>query len=241
MPPKPARVLVLTDTAPTLSVIVPTLDAAPLLDRTLAIAGAAASAFEMELIVADGGSTDGTLDIASNHGARVVRARPGRGGQLAAGAAAAQGDWLLFLHADTRLPAGWQAAAAEFIADPQNAERAAYFRFALDDRSAGARRLEWLVALRVRLLALPYGDQGLLLSRAFYDALGGFRAIPLMEDVDLMRRIGRRRLIAFDGAALTSAARYRSGGYIGRPLRNLCCLALYFLGLPPRLIARLYA
>ena len=104
-----------------------------------------------------------------------------------------------------------------------------------------ARRLERLVAWRCRRLALPYGDQGLLLSRQLYDAFGGFRALPLMEDVDLVRRIGRARLLLIDHEVMTSAARYRRDGYLARSLRNLCCLGLYYLGLPPRLIARLYA
>jgi hypothetical protein len=88
---------------------------------------------------------------------------------------------------------------------------------------------------------LPYGDQGLLLAAGFYRALGGFQPLPLMEDVDLARRIGRRRLIALDATATTSASRYRRDGYFRRVLRNLTCLALYYLGVPPRLILRLYA
>ena len=93
---------------------------------------------------------------------------------------------------------------------------------------------------RCRLLALPYGDQGLLIPRGLYEALGGFRPLPLMEDVDLVRRIGRRRLALLPVAAVTSAARYRRAGYGPRVLRNLACLSLYGLGVPPRVIARLY-
>lgn len=103
-----------------------------------------------------------------------------------------------------------------------------------------ARRLEAAVRWRCRLLALPYGDQGLLLPAALYRALGGFRELPLMEDVDLARRLGRHRLVALAVDAVTSAARYRRDGYVARPLRNLCCLALYFLGVPPLLLQRLY-
>ncbi|HYU13525.1 MAG TPA: glycosyl transferase family 2, partial [Stellaceae bacterium] len=100
--------------------------------------------------------------------------------------------------------------------------------------------LERLVAWRCRVLALPYGDQGLLISRQLYDAVGGFAAIPLMEDVDLVRRLGRRRLAPIGATAVSSARRYRSGGYLRRPLRNLLCLSLYFAGVPPQRIARLY-
>jgi hypothetical protein len=126
------------------------------------------------------------------------------------------------------------------MAHEGNRARAAYLRFRLDDRSPAARRIEAIVDWRCRLLALPYGDQGLLIAAAFYRALGGFRPLPLMEDVDLVRRIGRRRLVPLAADAVTSAARYRREGYLSRPLRNLGCLALYFLGLPPRVILRLY-
>jgi rSAM/selenodomain-associated transferase 2 len=221
-----------------LSVIIPTLDAAGDLAATLAaLAGAATVG---EIIVADGGSGDATVAIAKTAGARVIAAPRGRGGQLAAGAAAASCDWLLFLHADCRLAAGWEEAVAGFIAAPDAAERAGYFAFALDDGSPAARRLERIVAWRCRVLALPYGDQGLLLSRALYDRVGGFAALPLMEDVDFARRLGRFRLVSLPAKAVSSARRYRAGGYLRRPLRNLVCLALYFAGVAPRRIARLY-
>ena len=174
-------------------------------------------------------------------GALVVDAPRGRGSQLAAGAAAASGDWLLFLHADCRLGAGWEAAVRGFIAAPDAAGRAGYFAFALDDPSSAARRLERIVRWRCSLLALPYGDQGLLISRRLYDAVGGFAAIPLMEDVDLVRRLGRAPARAASRCrCYSSARRYREDGYLRRPLRNLFCLSLYFAGVPPRHIARLY-
>ncbi|MDA0221230.1 MAG: glycosyl transferase family 2, partial [Proteobacteria bacterium] len=93
---------------------------------------------------------------------------------------------------------------------------------------------------RARRFGLPYGDQGLLIARDFYETLGGFRPLPIMEDVDLVRRIGKARLTTLQGHVTTSAARYRRSGYTVRMLRNLACLTLYFAGLPPRLIARLY-
>jgi hypothetical protein len=138
------------------------------------------------------------------------------------------------------LAADWQAAVQHFWAEPDSETRAAVFRFALDDAAPAARHLEAMVAWRCRYLALPYGDQGLLISRRLYDALGGFHPLPLYEDVDMIRRIGRRRLAFLPVGAVTSAARYREGGYIRRPLRNLACLGLYFAGLPPRFIRRLY-
>lgn len=220
----------------TLSAIVPTLNAAATLASTLdSLQGAD------EIVVSDGGSSDGTIEIARRLGARVVNSLSGRGRQLVAGAAEAKGEWLLFLHADTVLDADWRMLVDRHISDTANHGRAAAFRFALDDGSRSAKRLEQMVAWRNKVFALPYGDQGLLIKRDFYESLGGFRPLPLMEDVDFVRRIGRRRLLILPLAARTSAARWREQGWTARSLRNVMCLSLYFVGVPPRLILRLYS
>ena len=224
-----------------ISVIIPTLDAAAHLERSLPpLVPAVADGLVRELIVSDGGSRDATLEIAEGVGARIVAGPKGRGRQLIAGAVAARSDWLLFLHADTALDDGWRIDAARFIAAPASRERAAAFRFAFDDDTAAARRAAWWVGLRCNALALPYGDQGLLISRPFYDALGGFRDMPLMEDVDLVRRIGRARLTMLNSAAVTSADKYRRDGYGRRARRNLVLLARYVLGADPADLARRY-
>ncbi len=219
-----------------LSVVIPTLNAVAALGRTLDCLGPSVG----EVIVADGGSNDGTMALAENRGARIIRSARGRGAQLAAGASVARGDWLLFLHADTRLAAGWSGIAQRFMATTGGEHRAAVFRYALDDEAPAARRLEAVVRWRCRWLGLPYGDQGLLISRDFHDAIGGFDPLPLMEDVDFVRRIGRHWLVTLEADAVTSAARYRRDGYWRRPARNALCLCLYFLGLPPRRLVRLY-
>lgn len=224
-----------------LSIVIPTYNAAAELRRSLPpLASMAAVGLLREVILADGGSDDATAAIAEHSGAVLVEAPKGRGSQLAAGADAARGSWLLFLHADTALAPGWEDAVRAFIAAPDNGGRAAFFRFRLDDEAFAARLLESVVRLRCRLLRLPYGDQGLLISRRHYGRLGGYREFPLMEDVDIVRRIGRRRLAELPCDAATSAARYRRGGYVRRPLQNLLCLALYFVRVPPRMILRLY-
>lgn len=227
-----------------ISVVIPTLDAAAELPAALAALTGAAPIGEIplieEIIVSDGGSRDATVAMARAAGARTVSAPRGRGSQLAAGAAASRGEWLLFLHADCRPVPGWRQAVEAFIAAPDAPEHAGYFALALDDDCAAARRLERLVAWRCRKFALPYGDQGLLIARRLYDAVGGFRALPLMEDVDLARRLGRRRLRPADATLVASARRYREGGYLRRPLRNLFCLSLFFAGVPARRIAALY-
>jgi rSAM/selenodomain-associated transferase 2 len=216
-------------------VVIPALDAQATLAGTVASLDGAE-----EIVVVDGGSTDDTVRIAESLGVRVLRTPKSRGSQLAAGAAAAHGEWLLFVHADTRLQRGWREAVDEFIAAADSRTKAAAFRFGLDDDSDQARRLERIVRWRVHTLGLPYGDQGLLIHRDFYRQLGGFRAMPIMEDVDFALRIGRRRFVTVPVAAHTSARRWRENGWILRSLHNLLCLSLYFLGVPPRLIARIY-
>lgn len=215
-----------------LSVVIPTLDAGDHLPACLeALRG------DDEIVIVDGGSSDDSVAIAEATGARVVRSASGRGAQLKAGAEAARGDWLLFLHADTRLSAGWREAAATHIASRPG--EPACFRFRLDDDAWQARIIERGVASRVGLLGLPYGDQGLLVSRARYEEAGAYRTLPLMEDVDLVRRLGRVRVL--DADAVTSAARWRRDGWFRRSARNALCLGLYRAGVSVNRIARVYS
>lgn len=218
-----------------LAVVIPTLNAAGHLAVTLSALPRVG-----QVIIVDGGSTDGTAQIAAHHGARLVTSPPGRGRQLAAGAEAAISPWLLFLHADTRLDAKAWAAARRHLAEPAGPDRAGVFHLRLDEPAWPARLLELGVRLRVAALALPYGDQGLLISRPLYDEAGGFAPLPLMEDVDLVRRLGRRRLIVLDGTAITSAERWRRRGWVRQTLTNLRCLSLYLAGVAPERIARIY-
>ncbi|MGB1875523.1 MAG: TIGR04283 family arsenosugar biosynthesis glycosyltransferase [Rhodospirillaceae bacterium] len=221
-----------------LSIVIPTLNAAAHLPASLAALAAWPQA--SQIIVADGGSEDETESVARDAGVTIVQANRGRGQQLAQGAASTTGQWILFLHADTVLQSGWVEDVGAFISEANNQDRAAAFHFALDDAAPQARRVERLVAWRCRTLGLPYGDQGLLIHRDLYNKIGGYQQIPLMEDVDMVRRIGKRQIHIFNSAALTSADRFRTGGWWTRPSRNLFCLFLYMCGLPPRWIAKLY-
>lgn len=225
-----------------ISVVIPTLNAEASLPRCFdCLIPATVRGLVREVIVVDGGSSDKTALLADGVGARLVRAPKGRGTQLAAGAAIAKSDWLLFLHADTALEPGWEAEVEAYL-ERASAERprAAAFRFALDDFGFAARFLERMVGLRCLVFGLPYGDQGLLISRRLYRQIGGYRPLPLMEDVDLVRRIGRRRLVMLRSRAVTGAERFRGEGYLKRSLRNLSVLLLYTLKVPARVLVKLY-
>jgi rSAM/selenodomain-associated transferase 2 len=232
-----------------LTVVIPTLDAADVLPATLAalrdeVARAGAvkglQVPDIEIVVSDGGSNDGTATIAGGLGARIVTGAKGRGSQLRAGAAVARGEWLLFLHADTRLAQGWAARVAGFVANPANLGQAAAFRFRLDDDRPWARRLEAFVERRSRWLALPTGHQGLLIGRTFYDSLGGYPDLPSMEDVDMIGRIGSERLRVLPIAAVTSAARYQGEGWFKRMMHDALCVGLWLAGVPATRVARLH-
>jgi rSAM/selenodomain-associated transferase 2 len=227
-----------------ISAIIPTLNAERTLTSTLAaLVPAAADGLIREAIVVDGGSSDDTTAIVDAAGADLVRGTSGRGSQLAAGARRARFPWLLFLHADTVLAPGWEHDATRFmerVDDGSTPLAAAAFRFALDDMGLKPRLLERLVALRCTALRLPYGDQGLLIPKRLYEEIGGYRPLPLMEDVDLVRRLGRRRLVMLRAPAVTSAERFRREGYARRSARNLLCLALYTLRVPSHVISRIY-
>ncbi len=222
-----------------ISVVIPTFNEANHLSLTLAaLVPAAVDGLVREVVISDGGSTDATLKAADEAGAKIVTSAKGRGQQLAAACALAKGPWLLILHADSRLAVGWEMIALSHIR--QQPDRAGYFKFQLDDPSLIARVWELGVALRCLLFALPYGDQGLLISKALYEAAGGFEAVPLMEDVALVRRLGRKGLRALDGKILTRSERFRKGGYLGRSLRNWSLLLRYLMGADPARLAKSY-
>lgn len=226
-----------------ISVIIPALNAESTLGATLtALVPAAVDGLVREVILVDGGSTDHTVTIADAAGAHIVQSSRDRGGQLALGARQAKFPWLLFLHADTVLDAQWEREASRFMRQVDFGDRpvaAGFFRLRLDDRGLAPRLLERLVAARSRVVGLPYGDQGLLIPRQLFDEVGGYKNLPIMEDVDLVRRLGRKRLQGLDAIALTSAERYKRDGYLVRALRNQLCLMLYRAGLPATTVARL--
>lgn len=227
-----------------ISVIIPTLNAeASLLPTLASLLEANRQGLIREVIISDGGSKDATLQIAAEAGAVIVHGPKGRGEQLARGAAKARGAWLLFLHADTALEAGWEAAALSFCQGAKD-RQAAVFRLRFDAPGWRPKLVALGANMRAQAFRLPYGDQGLLISRRHYDRLGGFAPLPLFEDVDMVRRIvragGREAVQLLPAAAITSARRYGEDGYFPRVLRNARCLRLYFKGVPPAEILEIY-
>lgn len=218
-----------------ISVIIPTLNETAHLGATLAnvrsrLPGA-------EIIVADGGSDDGTDQIADEAGARLIIAPRGRGPQCIAGTARATGDLLLFLHADTALPANAAEVLAANFVRPE--VQIGTFRLAFDDASPFLRACAWCT--RVDSVFTRFGDQGIAIRRDFYDELGGFPPWPLFEDVELLRRARRRtRVWSFPAAVTTSARRFRRHGPWRQQLRNGSLVLRYLLGASPESLAAEY-
>jgi rSAM/selenodomain-associated transferase 2 len=220
-----------------ISVIIPTLNSA---DGLAAMVGTLFEGLEAglirELIISDGGSSDATQKIAEELGAKITSGGVGRGGQLKRGADMAQGAWLLFLHSDTWLDKGWSGAVIPHLSKP---DKAACFQLKYRIKGRAARIVATWANLRTRLFGLPYGDQGLLVSRTLYDEIGGFRDIPLMEDVAIARAL-KRRLTMLNHTAATDARKYLHEGWVRRGLRNLWTLTRYLAGMSPDQLAKQY-
>ena len=224
--------------APFVSVIIPILDDTEYLLRAFTSIGDHAG---VEIIVVNGGPHTPAIERIQHTAPRVgwMAALPGRGRQMNVGASNAEGVWLLFLHADTRLPSGWFEELQKISADASVIGGS--FRFQLDSPSRWARAIEYGVAARVRWFQLPYGDQALFARRDVFVAIGGYRELPVMEDVDVVRRLrraGRLRHSALP--AMTSARRWESDGWVRRSAENLVLVLLFFLGVSPEWLAQRY-
>ena len=220
------------------SIIIPTLDEATTLGATLAALRALGG--ETEVIVVDGGSRDETLGVARRGSARVVESERGRGAQLHAGACAARGDALWFLHADTLPPVDAVERIAAALAQDARAV-GGNFRLRFDGTDGAARFLTWLYP-RLRRLGLAYGDSGFFVRRAVYEQCGGFRPFPIFEDLDLLRRLKRcGRFVHLDAELVTSARRFAGRSFALTFARWSVLQGLYWLGVHPRRLARGYA
>lgn len=227
-----------------ISVVIPTLNADARLGECLnALVAPALDGVVKEVIVVDGGSADATLPMADSFGTRILTAPPGRGGQLRRGAEAAQGEWLLFLHADTVLEEGWAEEALQFI--KAHPDKAAVFTLQFDAKGLAPKLVAGGAMLRTKFMKTPYGDQGLLISKELYEDIGGYAEMPLMEDVEFIRRLmkqkGPQALCVLKAQAVTSAERYERDGYVRRVMKNLTTLTRYFLGVAPEKLAQSYS
>jgi len=218
-----------------LSIVIPTFNEAAIIEQTL---DRLAGLKNLEVIVADGGSTDGTIDLVRRRGIDVVPTRAGRGRQMNAGAALARGEVLLFLHADTSLPPQFQDQIGSIL---KSGAIAGAFPLSIDDTHPGLRWIEWAANLRSRSLQMPYGDQGLFLRSELFQRIGGFPNWPLMEDCELCRRLKRLgRIRLAPEPVRTSSRRWRKLGIWRTTLLNQMCVAGFHLGVSPERLARWY-
>lgn len=220
-----------------LSVIIPTLNttASSLLATTHSLMPAVRDGLIRELIISDGGSA-GMAEIATEIGAKFVVGEASRGQQLHQGAMVAQGDWLMFLHSDTQLANQWSEIVCRHI---QTSDAAAYFRLKFSASGFGPLWVAAWANCRARWFDLPYGDQGLLISKKFYHQMGGYQAIPIMEDVAMARQL-KGRLEMLDCEAITDPIRYLEDGWFNRGRRNLFLLLRFLSGASPQSLASDY-
>ena len=194
----------------------------------------------MEVIVADGDPAGGTLRAIPDGAVRKLLSEPGRGRQLNRGAGAASGEILIFLHADTKLPPDALTRIGEALRDRRLAGGA--FDLEIDSPRRAFRAIERVASLRTRLTRIPYGDQAIFLRRIWFQSLGGFREIPVMEDVDLMRRLKHAggRIAILPERVVTSARRWEREGILYTTLRNWSLVSLFLCGIDARRLARWY-
>ena len=226
----------------TISVVVPVLHDTEQLEGLLStISLEMIHQGSIEIIVVDGADTDSSIEALKGAYPWVcwTKTRPGRARQMNHGARLASGDWLLFLHADCRLSVGWDTEILKANANRQYV--GGCYRFKLQTTDWRARLIEWGVAMRVAWLNLPYGDQGLFARRDVFNAIHGYRNLPLMEDVDLVIQLRRRgRLFKSRLPIQVSSRRWQKDGWCRRSAQNVLLLFGFFLGIDAEWLARLY-
>lgn len=219
-----------------ISIIIPALNESANLAETLVTTRSLTTA---EVIVVDGGSTDNTVALAESFGAQVLLTQAGRAQQMNAGAMEASGEVLLFLHADTRLPQDFDTYIRDALAEP--GVIAGAFRLALDGAQRGLRLIEKMANWRSHRLQMPYGDQALFMRTEVFHRFGGFPAMPLMEDFELVRRLRKHgRIFIAPVPVISSARRWLKLGIFKTTCINQIIIAAYLAGASPARIARWY-
>jgi rSAM/selenodomain-associated transferase 2 len=226
---------------PGISVIIPVYQEGEGLNRTLQHLRLLPGGVRCEIIVVDGHPEESTLSVIDDRTVIRLHAKKGRGCQMNAAAQAASGEMILFLHADTLLPPG--ALSRIMSVMEGDAVVGGAFSLRIDSDHFFFRIIEWVTNLRARLTRVPYGDQGIFLLRDYFHEIGGFCEIPILEDVDLMRRIRKRgdRIVLLPEAVVTSSRRWDKEGLLYGTLRNRLIMMLYHLGIKPERLARFYS
>lgn len=224
-------------TKPAISIIIPVFNEAAIIEKTLL---QLQQNSQVEIIVVDGGSQDETVTLAEQTGVKVIKSsNGGRALQMNAGAAIAQADILLFLHADTQLPANYIEIVQKTLSSPQAIAGA--FELAIDGQDLSLRIVEILVKMRSRFLSLPYGDQAIFLTKEVFQDLGGFAKLPIMEDFELVQRLKRQgKIIIAPLAAVTSSRRWQKLGIWQTTIINQLVILGYYLGIPPVKLRNFY-
>jgi len=220
-----------------ISIIIPTLNEKNSISQTLS--EVARITEPVEVIVVDGGSHDETAPLVRAYGVRFIESERGRGAQMHTGACAAQGTVLWFLHADTIPPPGAVEHIAESLRDPSVVGGNFGVRF--DSQRFSAHCLTWFYR-QLRTVGLFYGDSAIFVRREAYGRSGGFKALPIFEDLDFLRRLKRMgRFVHLSSTVITSGRRFEGGRFVSTFIRWLALQLLYWLGVNPSRLARLYA
>ncbi|WP_414518324.1 TIGR04283 family arsenosugar biosynthesis glycosyltransferase [Nostoc sp. PCC 9305] len=219
-----------------ISIIIPAINEAGNIKKAIATTQAN---LDVEVIVVDGGSSDDTVAIAQSLNVKVISSSPGRAVQMNAGAVAASGEILLFLHADTRLPTGFDEMICTALQQPGTVAGA--FKLRIDASRLSLQWVEWGVNVRSHFYQMPYGDQAIFLTKEIFQQIGGFPELPIMEDFELMRRLKRiGRVVIIPTPVVTSARRWLQKGVLKTTLLNQIVIIAYLLGVSPERICSWY-
>jgi len=218
------------------TVVIPTYNSEKTIENTLN----SIYKYFNKIIIVDANSSDMTIEISKKYKIKIIKSMKGRGPQLVLGAENANTDWIFFLHSDTTINKNNIIDINKFIKNALNNNKAASFKIRFNTNNIWANLLSILVNIRSKYLKLPYGDQGLLISKSFYKNIGGYKNLPIMEDVEIIRAIGFRNIKILNSYIITDAARFKNQGWICRSMINLFCLTLFFLGFNINNINKIY-